>query len=263
MKGYAVYSQLIRFVFKQQFQYRESIWLKIIGNFLWIYIEISIWKALLGFQTKKGEFQEMLIYICASFAFSLLSYSNVANDLSEKVRSGTIAIDLIRPINLKWYLFWQQLSMNLFRFCFTGLPVLGVVCMLWPCDSTMGIYVPIALVSALMAIVLVFYIQFVIGLLTFWFKEGTYSRMLVNGLMELFSGRKIPLWYYPAFLVTICKLLPFRYTVYEPIAILLGKYEVFYSIKIICWQCIWIAIFWRLEKVMWNRIKIRIEIQGG
>lgn len=261
-----MYLQLAKCVFNQQFQYRESVFFQLVGNFLWIYIQICIWWALLGVESgNPGEigFRDMVAYTTMSFLLGILTQSNIASELSEKVKTGMIAIDLIRPISLKWYLFWQQLSANLFQCLFIAVPIMISAFVLWPYSIPIGINLLMAFVSSILAVILIFYFQYTVGLLVFWFKDGTYASMLINGLMELFSGRKIPLWFYPAVLASICEYLPFQFMVYEPIAILLNYYERSEMISIVALQIVWILFFMVLEKIIWKRLQTHIEVQGG
>lgn len=258
-----MYFQLAKCVFSQHFQYRESIFFQFIGQLLRLYIQISIWKVLLQFRQEDMTFEEMVVYTTASLIFWLLTQSEVTSSLSEKVKSGSIAIDLIRPINLKWYTFWEQLSSNLFSLLFVGLPIVVIVGFVWPFAKLQPESCLLFVVSCGLAVVLSFYFQYVIGLLVFWFKDGTYGRMLIGGLMEIFSGKTIPLWFYPLFLNKICQVLPFRFMVYEPIAILLGKYGRMDAFFIMGMQILWIAVFWTVEKCIWHKVRVQIEVQGG
>lgn len=258
-----MYLQLAKCIFSQQFQYRESVLFKLIGNFLRVYIQICIWRALLLYQDSGVGFSDMVLYTVASFILGQLSSTSVASELSDKVKSGSIAIDLIRPVSLKWYLFWEQISANLFQLLFAGMPVVLFVFLIWTPAALGGLHMLLAAVSAALAVMLVFYLQYTIGLLVFWFKDGTYARMLTNGLIDLFSGRVIPLWFYPAFLMGICEFLPFRFMVYEPIAILLGRYELRQTCYTIGMQIFCVLVFTILEKYIWHRVQTQIEVQGG
>lgn len=258
-----MYFQLSKCTFSQQFQYRESMFFQLIGKFIWIYINLCIWKALLAYREVGRSYEEMVVYVLVAEILLLLCHSNVAVDLAEKVKTGDISINLIRPVGLKWYSFWEQMSSNLFRLLFVGLPTIVISVSLWPVCSLSTENVLLALVSTALAVLLNFYFQYIVGLLAFWFKNGTYAKMLIGGLMSIFAGQKIPLWFYPSFLVTICSFLPFKYMVYEPIAILLGEYRGGEAINVLLMQAAWILGLWILECFVWHRVQTAIEIQGG
>lgn len=52
-----------------------------------------------------------------------LTGSNMAKCLAQKVVNGSIALDFIKPIDLKLYLFAEEFGRNLFRIVFSSLPV--------------------------------------------------------------------------------------------------------------------------------------------
>lgn len=258
-----MYFQLSKCTFSQQFQYRESIGFQLIGMFMWVYIQICIWNVLLKYQVDGRSFEEMVVYVLASQALGIFSHSNVAANLAEKVKTGAIAVDLIRPINLKWYSFWEQISTNMFQFLMVGLPVFAVVIVLWPILPLKLVNVLLFLASSGLAVLLNFYFQYSVGLLVFWFKDGTYAKMMIGGLMTIFSGKEIPLWFYPAFLYSLCSVLPFRFMVYEPVAILLGQYRGNQISSVLMMQALWIGVLWIVERIVWHKVQKQIEIQGG
>ena len=100
-----MYFQLSKCTFSQQFQYRESMFFQLIGKFIWIYINLCIWKALLAYREVGRSYEEMVVYVLVAEILLLLCHSNVAVDLAEKVKTGDISINLIRPVGLKWYSF--------------------------------------------------------------------------------------------------------------------------------------------------------------
>lgn len=261
--GESMYFQLSKCTFMQQFQYRESVFFQFAGTFMWVYIQLCIWRALLEYQGAGRTFEEMVVYVLVTQIIHLLCDSRVAMNLAEKVRTGDIAVDMIRPVSLKWYSFWEQFSSNLFRLLFTGCPLIVLSVFLWPAAELRAVNVALFAAGTGLAVVLNFYFLYTVGLLAFWFKDGTYARMLCNGLMTLFSGRQIPLWFYPAPLYAVCRLLPFRFMVYEPAAILLGEYTAEEALAVVVMQMAWTAVFWAGERMLWHKVQRQIEVQGG
>lgn len=96
-----MYMTLIQCSFKQQIQYKWNLLFHIIGDFLRIYIKVCIWKALLtAGKGIESDFKSLAAYTVLATMVILLTKSSVAGDLADRVRSGMIAVDLIRPISL-------------------------------------------------------------------------------------------------------------------------------------------------------------------
>jgi ABC-2 type transport system permease protein len=182
----------------------------------------------------------------------------------EKVNNGDIAIDFIRPINIKLYWFAEQVSEHICIALFSCVPVLIVSSVLW------GIIIPGSILqmiqfsfSLLFAVILTYYIEYTAGVCIFWTKSQTYTRQIVSGLRSIFSGASIPLWFYPDWLFRICKALPFRMMSYEPIQIYLGRLGVRESWNVLMLQLLWILVFYGLERLVWSILKTEVVINGG
>lgn len=259
-----MYMTLIQCSFKQQIQYKWNLLFHIIGNFLRIYIKVCIWKALLtAGKGIESDFKSLAAYTVLATMVILLTKSSVAGDLADRVRSGMIAVDLIRPISLKWYFFFRQMGGNLFDFFFEGVLIAFLSWVIWELPFP-GIRVILPFIPCLMGgIVIMFYIQYIFGLLVFWMKDGTYTNMITYALFVLFSGIEIPLWFYPDWLRTIGEFLPFRYIVHEPITIWLGQKSGREIVMTLIVQGFWLLVLYMVERCLWSFIKKKLEIQGG
>lgn len=259
-----MYLTLAKLCFRQQVQYKWNLVFQVAGNFLRIYIKICIWQALL--QVGGGgntDFKTMAAYSVMGEIVFLLTNSHVAADLSDRVRTGLISVDLIRPVSLKWYFFFRQTGENIYYFIFEGLTVTIVSFLICKLSVPPVIVAAEFSICLILGMLIMFHIQYMIGLFTFWMKDGTYSRMITDALFVLFSGVEIPLWFYPEWLKTISVLFPFRFVAYEPISIWLGLSSQSRVGNILFMQLLWLIVLVIMEKLLWNKIQKSIEIQGG
>lgn len=259
-----MYWALIVCNFKQQFTYRASLYMRILGSIIRVYIQVCIWQALLQAGSPVEQTVEQLVtYTLTSFLIMQITRNNTAQMLAAKVRDGSIAIDLIRPFPLKWYLFYQQLSENLFNFVFVGIPVSVVSLLLWSmcAPGIMGLF--FGIVSTSLAVFLTFSFQYAVGLLVFWLKDESYTRMITGGIVELFSGSLLPLWFYPEAFRRVCMFLPFRFMVFEPISVFLGEYDLLGCVRVVCIQLFWVIVLTVISELIWKKIQHSITVQGG
>ena len=259
-----MYWVLIKCCFRQQFQYKWNLIFQMAGDWLGIYIKICIWQAILNAGSIKNiNFETLVSYSVIAALVSGLLYSRVAEELADRFRTGMIAIDFIRPISLKWYYFFGQLGENLYHVLFEGIFIAAVSFIIWKLPIPMPGTVLIFLVSLFLGLLIMFFIQYTIGLLVFWMKDGTYTRMIADGLFLLFSGIDIPLWFYPDWLKTLCDFLPFSYVAFKPISIWLGMQEAEQWQKVLLIQLSWVLILFMAERLIWKKIQSSVEIQGG
>ena len=256
--GGNMYGILLKFGWRRQIQYRAGMALRLVGDMLRLYIKGCIWLALL-----KDGFSETAAYTLISLMILILTDTRISGELADRVKSGMIAVDLIRPISLKWYFFFDQLGENVLRFLAEGLVLIPFAFCLWNLPLPSVSSMCFGSLAVVFAVILCYSIQYTTGLLVFWMKDGTYTRMITDSLFTLFSGLSIPLWFYPQWLEKFCGYLPFRLTVYEPVCIWLGRYTHAECIRLLILELIWILAVTVLEKWLWNRIGTVLEIEGG
>ncbi|MBS4203545.1 ABC-2 family transporter protein [Lederbergia citrea] len=122
MKAYAAFSIKS---FSTNLAYRSEVWLRTVGNFITIFIQVAIWKAVIGKGSIDGiGIQDMITYsILNTLIYSLL-LTNVYRTVDERLRTGGIAIDLIKPLRYPLYLLADRLGNSLYQFVFTVIPTL-------------------------------------------------------------------------------------------------------------------------------------------
>lgn len=261
----SVYIEFIKKSFQQRYTYKVNTYIYLLGSLITLLIQINVWYALLGERSVKGiTFDDMINFVIINMIVRSLTYSSIANRLAEKIQNGLIAIDFIRPINLKYYLISEEIGRNCFNAIFNSIPVCMVAIVFFKFQlpvSTMGLI--LFIISILNGMSLILFLNYVLGLLCFWFKTAFSINWFLNACTALFSGFVVPLWFYPEWLLNISKVLPFRLISFEPISIYLGKLSVAESVKVIIIQYIWIIILLILEKVIWKKAQRIITVQGG
>lgn len=246
--------------------YRSEIIFRFIGNLLKVMIQVSIWTSLLGVGgiVENIDLKDMITFTIISSIVRMLIQSNIAYIIATKVRTGEIAMDLIKPINFKGYFFSEQLSENSFGFLTIGLPVLLFSILSYGFKMTSSVlYFILFLTSLILGITIMFYIDYILGLCIFWVKNEVYIGFIGRALFDIFSGALIPLWFYPNFLVRMAAYLPFRLVAFEPIAIYLGKLDLEASFKVLLLQVFWIGILYLIERGVWKAAQNKVFIQGG
>ena len=146
------------------------------------------------------------------------------DDLAERVRSGDVAIDLYRPVNLiGWYLA-GDLGRAAYHFLTRGLgpTLIGIVAFHIRLPGT-----PVAavgfLVSLVLAVATSFMIRFLVACSAFWLLDQAGVKML-SGVFAIFlTGMALPLVIFPEPLRSIALALPWASYLQTPADIWLGK----------------------------------------
>ena len=261
-----VYLEVAKKSFQKRFVYRTNSYLNIFGALILLLIQISLWSSLIGFNGNIDgiSFQDMFNYIVINTVILSLVQTNAGRVLAQKVRDGSIAIDFVRPINLKYYLFSEDIGDNMYRTLFCVLPVCIVSVIIFGFKAPAGMYYLLMFILSMVSgVIIIYYINYIFGLLSFWLKTSWYVSWYSNALFTLFGGTFVPIWFYPDFLRIISNVLPFRLVTFEPISIYLGKQTELGSVKVILYQLLWISILIAVEKIVWKKAQDKIIIQGG
>jgi ABC-2 type transport system permease protein len=264
-----VYYEIIKNSFQAQTIYRMNTIIRFFSSLMFIFIQVSIWRALYSnkavvlAQSLTVSLDEMITYVIISTVISVFIYSIAIPKMGQRVQTGDIAMDLIKPISLRASIFSETLGHNTFRILFELTPLLVFSYFVFGFSRPQWGFLLLFIVSLLGAAILFFLITYIIGMLAFWYiKIRHFERMLYDSL-RLLSGSFIPLWFFPGILSDISILLPFSLVYFLPISIYLQKVSASEALVIIAKQWVWIGILFALQKVVWTKAVTKIEIQGG
>jgi ABC-2 type transport system permease protein len=144
-------------------------------------------------------------------------------ELTERIRTGDVAIDLYRPVDLQGWWLAEDLGRAAFALAFRGAPPLltGMLAFhLHPPEP--GRWAAFA-VAVLLAVLVGFGVRYVAALCVFWLHDdrGVQAVALVASLF--FSGMLLPLVVFPGALGAIAAELPWAALIQIPADVFLGK----------------------------------------
>ena len=219
------YFKFISMAFQRALAYRVEYYTAVLNAFLYIFIFTSVWKALIPIGTKvQGLTQaDMIAYAVLS---TLLKVSFGRNDslLGDRVKSGEIAVDLMKPYSFPLMLFCDTVGVSLFQFLARAVPILFFCVFFFDIElplslEVMGRFSPVYVLSFLVF----FALFFVIGSLAFFFVDIFPFWILYFALVTLTSGAIIPLDFFPAAMQAVLIRTPFPYLFYFPTMVLMSK----------------------------------------
>lgn len=259
-----VYRYILATSFKQKMIYRGRTWISIVHGAFFVIMQGSLWTALIATGNAEASLQEMISYVIINSLVGYLTTFNATSIISQRVDDGSIASDLILPIQFKWKLFFESMGENLFNFLFSGLISMAVALLLYQAVGPASLASFAAFfVSIFFGILISFHIVYLFSMSAFWVTKPWYIRTLVTTLTKLFGGGVIPLWLYPDWLKVLSDLLPFRFITYEPIQIFLGNRQGMEIIYCLMMQCLSLIVMILIEKFIWSKASNKVFVQGG
>ncbi len=120
INGIRTYLPFTRNVFQRLISYKANAILFMFGDFLMLAVTYYLWKAIYGSTIETVlngfTFNEMIIYLFISFLTSVMISVDISYEISREVKDGSIAINLVRPINYEKRMFFQGLGNVLYNF---------------------------------------------------------------------------------------------------------------------------------------------------
>ena len=242
MKFYFTY---ICNVCKQGLVYRFDYITKIIGNIFTIVV------------------QYMIAYITISAVINAVVKGNIINEINERIRSGSISMDLIKPFGFMSLMFCNKIAKAIYQFLFLSVPLLLFSVTFFRCSFSRMSEAGWGVIAIIGGFIIMFLMEYFLGLLGFWFHQVWILERFLNDFIRFFSGAIFPIWVFPESLQMFAKMLPFQYIYYQPIMVFTGGMNMACVYNLLMVQFIWIIILGMICKILWTRSVKKVTIQGG
>ena len=190
--------------------------------------------------------------------------SSRSSAVGEEINSGNLSNFLLRPINYFLYWFARDVGDKAMNIIFSIIELAVLFAILKPplFIQTEGLYILLAFVAIVLALIMYFFFNFLLGLIGFWSPEVWAPRFIFTVLLNFFAGGLFPLDILPKFIFSIFQLLPFTYLLYFPIKIYLGQLtivEIFAGIMI---SLLWTILLYVVVRYIWRKGLLVYTAQG-
>lgn len=258
------------YVYKTQIQktiaYRFDVYGNIIMQCIIMFASAFFWRALYqGVDQVQGvDVQSMLTYTVVSSMMSVVLMTGVENRVIHSVEKGTVATDLLKPINLFGIYFFEDLGTITALLVQNLVPILiiGSLCIRVPKPASLE-----AFLLFLGSLVLAFFIQWLLAVcFAMWAFTAIDMGPMVQvkkHLIRLLSGSIIPMWFFPEWLTNILNVLPFVYIYQLPLDFYIGKYQLTTVWPRLVLQFGWVCLLFLLFLFLQKRVTSKVMVQGG
>jgi ABC-2 type transport system permease protein len=181
-----------------------------------------------------------------------------------RVRTGDIAVDLARPVDLQLAYGAADVGRGVAVLLPRSLPILLVGAVVT------GLALPrspwpymLAAVAVLFATMLSFACRFVVNLAAFWIVEVRGVVGLYVLLSTLLSGLVLPITWFPSWLRLLAILTPFPSMVQTPADVLLGRLSGMSAVSALGVQVGWLVVVGAVGRLALAAGSRRLVVQGG
>ena len=198
-----------------------------------------------------------LLSVVASFGPSWI-------ELALRVRSGDIAVDLGRPLDLQRTQLAYDTGRAAYQLLYRAVPpfLLGAVVFELTVPSDPLVWLGFA-VSVALAVVVSFAIRFLVNLLAFWLTDYRGAMLLALSISHLLSGLIVPLAFFPEPWDTVARALPFASMLQLPVDIFVGAASGSEIVAVLAVQAAWAIILLGLGRLVLAAGTQKLVIQGG
>lgn len=256
---------------KRQLAYKGAFYLFIFISLFSSFISYYLWMAIYGSSSSQtiGNLnqQEMVVYIFMVYVTSSMVTISISDWVSDDVVKGTVAMNLIKPIDYRASLISRALGDSVYRFLapsifvwialeiykvnVLGLPIVSV--------QTVLLY----LLSCVLSFLIYVLFDFCFGMIAFFTTYIFGMLMAKDALLSFLTGQLIPISLFPLGVQKVFEYLPFSSMVYTPVMIYLGKYTGQELVFVLVRQFVWVVLLYILGSIIWNKVTKRLVVLGG
>ena len=251
---------------KIELQYRGAVLGGFVCQVFFGLILVSLYRALYRSRPQALPLETVASYVWLQQAFFRMLLSS-DNDLADKIRTGDIAYDLCRPVDMYWFYYARIMAQKLVGSLLRGIPML-IFALLLP--GGWGLMPPVsfpafffALISLALGLLCVSAMENITMGITMRTLDPRGVQALLNLLMTLMAGNVLPLTLFPDAWQRVLSLLPWTQMLDAPIRLYTGVRETAAAWGVLGVQALWTAVLVLLGTQLWKRNRQRLVLQGG
>ncbi len=258
------YIEFARKAFARSATYRFEVFTDVGSFLLRIYLLRSLWTALYAQNAAPPglPLHAIVTYSTVALLMSLVLEVDGTRQIQTRVREGSIATDLMKPISLPLFFFSDGFGETVFH-GLTIVPSLALALLLVRVDVPSFPTLLAFAVAFGLGYLVNFLINFLMNAVAFWTLETQAIQMSVRWASDLLSGQIVPLSLFPGIFGRIVESTPFAAIYSIPLEIYIGQIPPARYAAALSMQLGWLAFFAVAAIFVWRSAERRVVVQGG
>jgi ABC-2 type transport system permease protein len=260
--------------YRMLLQYRAAALAGFATQLFWGAIKVMILAAFYGVAhgAQPMTLAQVVTYIWLGQALLGLLPWNVDAELQEKMLTGSVAYELLRPLDLYMFWFARTVALRTATTTLRMLPMMIVVAVIMPLLGLQAWALPppasfvsgmLFVASLTVTVLLASAITMILHIALIWTLSGRGFNSIMTGLVIVFSGMVVPLPLFPDWLQGALYWQPFRGLADVPFRIYSGNIDASAAPFEILLQLGWTVVIVGLGYGVLERARTRIVVQGG
>lgn len=244
---------------KDQASYRAAMVIFFLGTLFHIGVAILVWLNAQNTQFSGYTKPELLTYYVSFLVLDMMLGWYIIHPVANQIIDGNILSYMLKPVSYIKAWFGMELSFKLLGSFVYGVGALALTSLLLSQHVTLA---PLSLslseiffacIAGVFAILLTFLLNFILGLLAFWFTEIQFVDYLYFTIVPFLSGELMPNTFLPPMIQTINQYLPFRYHMSFVLEIMMHKTGGVELAKGFLISTIWVVFYIFLAQFVWKK----------
>jgi ABC-2 type transport system permease protein len=246
--------------------YRATRLLAMLTSAIVVAIQYVVWKAVFAARPDVGAFSwhEMQTYIALVFLIGALLPADHELALYTRVRDGTVAVDLARPLDFQLSQLASASGAAVVELVFRGAALALAAALLidlsLPPSASNATLFAASLVLGFLARFLVAYM---VALCCFWLLNVMGLQWMRAALTNVLSGAVVPITLFPGVLRDVAQHSPFAGMTFVPSSIYLGHLSGAAAVQAVAVQIFWTGLLWFAARRLWRLCARKLVVQGG
>ncbi|WP_058855235.1 ABC transporter permease [Nocardia jinanensis] len=262
-----VYRRLLVAGFRRQWRYKLAMFAGLFTNCVFGFVRAAVMVAAIDATGGFGGYDAGSIgaYVWISQGLlGALQFMAAELELAERIRTGDIAVDFLRPVDVQLGNLASDLGRALCTLIPRGIPSLlvGALTFGLALPSTPESYL-LGLFSVVLAAAISFLSLFVLTTVGFWVVETRGLRTLYQTCGPFLAGLFVPVHVFPDWLRAIAGCTPFPSMLQVPVDVLSGRVAGWDAAHLVGTQIFWLLVVLALGRVLLAAGRRRLEVQGG
>jgi ABC-2 type transport system permease protein len=246
-------------------QYRAVAAAGIVTQVFWGLVRTMIFDAFYrGSGTQPLTHDQSITYVWLGQAMLVLTMLGVDADVAAMIRTGNVAYEMVRPLDLYNLWFIRAFSGRAVPMLMRGIPIFAIAALFFGLTAPASIGAGALFVASTLGALLT--AASIIALLTIsmlWTISGEGISRLAPGLVFVFSGIMVPLPFLPSWLQSVSNLMPFRGLIDTPLRVYLGQLQGSDAFAALVLQWVWLFVMIVIGRAVLSRGLRRLVAQGG
>lgn len=259
MSSLQKYLQVLKISWSNGFVYRLNFIMWRVRSVLQLLVVYFLWHAIFkeGGTLAGYDKQTMLTYVLGTAILRSFVLGSRSIDIGQEIASGDLNNFLLKPINYFANWLTRDLADKALNFIFVIIELTIFILVLKPplLVQTRLFYIASFVVLSTFAMLIYFFLSFLISATTFWYPEhnGWPARFLSFVIIEFLSGGLFPLDIFPQTVFRVLRILPPAYFLFYPLQVYLGRINAQEVFSTATTMIIWLAVLVLIARFVWYR----------